>query len=166
MSHTPEPWSVSPLVTHIHVGSVALCRLFDEEGENYENHEANARRIVACVNALENVSTEWLEQNKSIVVLGSPIADRFREIEKQRDELLAALGGVINSIRMELLVRNNYELKYLPIYADQPDPTYIVKWVWEVRDQYGASVAEAHEWLYQAIDNAEVATIASVRGAA
>lgn len=90
----------------------------------------------------------------------------LKRVVDQRDELLAALGSVIDCRRMEFLARNKYELKYLPIYADQPDPTYIVKWVWEVRDQHGASVAEAHEWLYQAIDKAEVAAIASVKGGA
>lgn len=53
--------------------------------------EEVARRIVACCNALKNVSTEWLEAQSGIVCLGSPIKDRFLEIEQQRDELLAAL---------------------------------------------------------------------------
>ena len=56
--------------------------------------ESNARRIVACVNALENVSTEWLEAQNGIVCLGSPIKDRFLELEKQRDELLAFVERV------------------------------------------------------------------------
>lgn len=50
-----------------------------------------ARRLTACYRAMANVSTEWLEENQSIVVLGAPIADRFKEIERQRDELLTAL---------------------------------------------------------------------------
>lgn len=49
-----------------------------------------------------------------------------------------------------------YELKYLPIYADQPDPTYIVNWVWEVRDSQGSAVTQAHKWMYSAIDEAMV----------
>ncbi len=55
--------------------------------------EANARRIVACVNACAGVPTEWLENEKSPVFLGAPIGDRFRELEQQRDELVEALSA-------------------------------------------------------------------------
>lgn len=49
-----------------------------------------ARRLTACYRAMANVSTEWLEENQSIVVLGAPIADRFKDLEKQRDDLIEA----------------------------------------------------------------------------
>ena len=45
---------------------------------------ANARRIVACVNALEHISTEDLESGRM-----QNLAVRLADAEKQRDELLA-----------------------------------------------------------------------------
>lgn len=83
---------------------------------------------------------------------------------EQRVAEVTALNPILEILdpaRRLFIIANRLELKYLPIYADQPDPTYITKWVWEVRDQFGASVCEAHEWLYQAIDNAEKAISAN-----
>lgn len=101
MSHVNEPWKV------VNRGDEE-CSDIDAKGPegwggdvtlatNIGN--ANARRIVACVNALKNVSTEWLEAQNGIVCLGSPIKDRFLELEKQRNELLAALARTRNMIR-------------------------------------------------------------------
>ena len=86
--HTPGPWVDDG---YAHIGAVndqlnggyliALC-----EGPD---RAANARRIVACVNACAGIPTESLEQlsqNGSLKVLARNI-----ELEKQRDELLAAL---------------------------------------------------------------------------
>ena len=57
--------------------------------------EANARRLVACWNACEGLTTEHLE---NIDMLGETLAGRFadfhaseRELMDTRDELLAAL---------------------------------------------------------------------------
>lgn len=47
---------------------------------------ANARRIVACVNALQHVSTEQLETGELLSV-----SQRMVDAERQRDALLAAL---------------------------------------------------------------------------
>jgi hypothetical protein len=114
MEHTKEPWSVSveifdnegqPETAIQALNCAATVAVALDFGRNNPGmREANARRIVVCVNALANVSTEWLEENKLIVVLGAPIAERFREAEeeiarltKQRDELvdknLAWLNG-------------------------------------------------------------------------
>lgn len=50
----------------------------------------NARRIAAVLNARAGVSTEWLEQNAgSIALLGEPISNHFRELEQQREQLVA-----------------------------------------------------------------------------
>lgn len=46
--------------------------------------EANSRRIVACVNACEGISTKNLEDNKPIIEL----ANDYNAVLKQRDELL------------------------------------------------------------------------------
>lgn len=47
---------------------------------------ANARRIVACVNALQHVSTEQLETGELL-----NLSQRLADAERQRDQLLAAL---------------------------------------------------------------------------
>ena len=161
--HTPEPWQASENL----VFSIAKdCIKVLDEVEN----EATARRIVACVNACEDI----LDYELSLGCVAR-LSEQLRTVTKQRDELLSALHNIralnpmleiLDERRRLFVISNNFELKYLPIYADQPDPTYIVKWVWEVRNQHGSSVAEAHEWLYQAIDNAELAAIASVKGGA
>jgi hypothetical protein len=47
----------------------------------------DARRLVACWNACEGISTENLEDNSSVKVL----AERYNKALRQRDELLEAL---------------------------------------------------------------------------
>ena len=52
--------------------------------------EENSRRLAACWNACEGISTENLEDNKPIIEL----ANDYNAALKQRDELLAALVAV------------------------------------------------------------------------
>ena len=85
--HTPGPWVDDG---YAHIGAVndqlnggyfiALC-----EGPD---RVANARRIVACVNACAGIPSEMLEAMPSGPVSLLPM---YARIEKQRDELLAAL---------------------------------------------------------------------------
>ena len=51
------------------------------------NLEANARRIVACVNACEGVSTKHLENNLPIRELVTRYNEALREIEAMKDEI-------------------------------------------------------------------------------
>lgn len=89
--HTPEPWSIdseeSPLdyemdywVTSDDLDRVCLAVTY-----------ANARRIVACVNACDGISTECLETR-----LVDPFTS-VRGLTEQRDELLAALKEYIEA---------------------------------------------------------------------
>lgn len=98
--HTPEPWES-------HKTSVYFPNLmggFDISG--CPSPEANARRIVACVNACAGISTELLEQHGITDVLAPSesskdlaeasallIQSNARQLRltAQRDELLAAL---------------------------------------------------------------------------
>ena len=110
MSHTPEPWHV---FNHSWSDTSVLADGFDhaiccldinhatEESQekDAELMEANARRIVACVNWCKGNSTEGMER---AVEIGRPYAverddayGRELEITKQRDELLAALEKVL-----------------------------------------------------------------------
>jgi len=110
--HTPEPWGVDFNNTykgkpHYMVGvpgerlCVALTGIVGAGDD--EESKANARRIVACVNALEGVATDRLETanisgsgfwGKCIHdadVKYSELAIQNKELTAQRDELLAAL---------------------------------------------------------------------------
>ena len=87
--HTPEPWE---LYGHaIHKDGECLAYL---NGCSFEN----ARRIVACVNACEGISTERLEENSVDPVAGvfgrmaARAEKETRTLTAQRDELLAALA--------------------------------------------------------------------------
>jgi hypothetical protein len=77
------------------VNSVVIFGDRNEEtgvrGKDRNNSIANARRIVACVNALDGVSTEHLEQ------YGLPdFAQKISDLAQQRDELLHALKEVLS----------------------------------------------------------------------
>ena len=65
---------------------VHIAPRFKSGERDKEQEEDNARRIVACVNALEHISTEDLESGR-MQNLGVRLADS----EKQRDELIRAI---------------------------------------------------------------------------
>ena len=97
-NHTPEPWRVGRPFTVVSDTPVPEMGGSDAV-EYYGGHligesiiEANARRIVACVNACEGMRNDELEGGLLIGVMQSKI-DR---LECQRDELLAALQGMID----------------------------------------------------------------------
>lgn len=101
--HTKEPWRFRE--TLVYLASEGGFDLRDAP-----KAEANARRIVACVNACAGMPTDVLEDKsilkasaeilqqrddllffKQTVINSSPLLDRCLSAEKQRDELLAAL---------------------------------------------------------------------------
>lgn len=102
--HTKEPWFVfnlSDVFTNGRHGrendghQIADCSVDfssdDDPGLSYAEAKANARRIVACVNALQGVSTEHLEK------YGLPdFAEKISALQQQRDQLLAALKFYAN----------------------------------------------------------------------
>lgn len=109
MSHTKEPWRLGKL-THPRdyetvretVGPHDVVVDTDDgvyvlASCNYnfpQDALANARRIVACVNACAGISTENLEDNIPV----KELARRYNETIRQRDELLAAAEVIeINS---------------------------------------------------------------------
>lgn len=95
MKHAPEPWSVSALGNGIHAGDISICQFYNRSGTDFPNFEANSRRIVACVNACEGLSTERLEKflgaaaNKSVIRLTTDNLDlkaRIAELEQKLDD--------------------------------------------------------------------------------
>ncbi len=101
--HTPGPWDVerAPQNESYDRAYIIECnpllyspqqgrRIAIVHGRSMENAEANARRIVACVNACEGISTEVLE-GTTAEKLG-PHLTGIRptlDLMRQRDELLA-----------------------------------------------------------------------------
>ena len=98
MSHTPEPWAVSdsPYGAIISTASRELrqswCVSTEDTGRNYSDEiaVANARRIVACVNACAGIETTVLEKENVVSYHKKARAERntYREL---CGELLEAL---------------------------------------------------------------------------
>lgn len=106
--HTPGIWVVQQtangprivaLGTHITTGTIVTG--------TEPNAKANARRIVACVNACHELHTAYLENGGLAADLQGERRGlyRLREVTKQRDELLALLqrglrSGTFDDLRM------------------------------------------------------------------
>jgi GTP:adenosylcobinamide-phosphate guanylyltransferase len=93
--HTQEPWIAEQVDQVIEICNeetlftVAKIHTFGEK----ERAEANARRIVACVNALAGATDEQIEQLQKSGLVGTlnDYAEAARIATSQRDELLAAV---------------------------------------------------------------------------
>jgi hypothetical protein len=108
--HTPEPWrlgSPSTVVADSAEGITLNGATGPENVEYYGGNlicesvsNANASRIVACVNACKNVSNEWLQENAVYALIEDKERIERREanhialLETQRDELLNAIKAV------------------------------------------------------------------------
>lgn len=113
-AHTPEPWSTKPSFKN---KELTCIQARDEHGAydiavcdpDYQNEfpvdtgRANARRIVACVNALVGVPTEVLEANP---VIRLPELS-YKDVTAQRDALLAALVYLVNAHEHPMAVSPN-----------------------------------------------------------
>lgn len=87
MEHTKEPWHSG--CRQIEDGNgVLIASLSGWKGD--AESKANARRIVACVNACAELPQDALDGGWT--ALG--MSRHARNVEKQRDELLAVLEGV------------------------------------------------------------------------
>ena len=99
--HTPGPWAVNftkfSEVRAENGAVIARCLRLT----SLTNLEANARRIVACVNACEGVSTKHLENNLPIRELVTRYNEVLREIEALKAER-AGLVDDINALKDEI----------------------------------------------------------------
>lgn len=99
--HTPGPWAVNYTkfseVRAENGAVIARCLKLT----SLTNLEANALRIVACVNACEGVRTEHLENNLPIVELVGRHSEALREIEALKAER-AGLVDDINALKDEI----------------------------------------------------------------
>ncbi len=97
--HTAGPWEVVDSMTvrgPFRMGDdsapgIQICSL--PGFMSHDERMANARRIVACVNACEGISAEVLQAMPFSAAVAEE-SRRYREAVAQRDELLAALEDI------------------------------------------------------------------------
>lgn len=90
-NHTPEPWSknaISPTVYDSDGIAILRCEGRTLIAEN----EANASRIVACVNACAGIPQKWLIEHGPYAMDKWQVCLQLDAITTQRDELLDLLG--------------------------------------------------------------------------
>jgi len=107
MEHTKEPWRTASRITPR--TEMYAQEIFDTDGETIAalswypvkknnhttatNREANARRIVACVNACARIPIEAIEEAAQMPDGFSTLAAVYA---KQRDEVIEALESVLS----------------------------------------------------------------------
>lgn len=107
-THTPEPWAIETLGSTLRIVNAGGDDLFIiGDCHNPENY-ANARRIVACVNALVGYETEALERvaveqlHQNLIEQRDELAAVLREMLKHRDEVGCADYPAITRARLAL----------------------------------------------------------------
>lgn len=101
--HTKEPWRTdapSGFPGDVMAGKEMIARTTITD---QSNAKANARRIVACVNACDGIPTDELERK------GLPLY-MHETLTEQRDELLAAGADDIRAAGWAVAVHNDYRL--------------------------------------------------------
>lgn len=125
--HTPGPWGVEKTRKDVYIGplrpdgkisyivcAVEWCEDFKDSAK--VQHIEDARRIVACVNALQGIGTETLE--RYVAGGGKIMIHRFVDLEKERDALAAKLA-VVTAQWDELLATLNRFAAYPITRADE-----------------------------------------------
>lgn len=103
MSHTPEPWHIAEEAFDNDDFKETVIRALDDRAavavtlefgaNNPGMREANARRIVACVNACASIPDDMVSHVVSFGLQGhNKVSDELVAMKAQRDELLAVLG--------------------------------------------------------------------------
>ena len=102
--HTPEPWATTQSIAYASIrdasGNLIADTCFSSCNGDVELGEANARRIVACVNACEGIPTDDLEDTKLLPMLDSyGVAIQQRDdLQAQVDELLKAANHLLSNV--------------------------------------------------------------------
>jgi len=104
--HTKEPWHTGKGMLQLNIYDVDSHGVATALQHRIEA-EANARRIVACVNACAGISNEQLEDGKLDVFLQ---ALHIRELEAQNKELREAATAYKNRV---IVTENAHEIDEL-----------------------------------------------------
>jgi len=91
-THTPEPWRARYSIVYFK-GNVGGFDLRD-----CPSPEANARRIVACVNACAGISNEHLELTTVAQMVAAAVTQRDK-LERERNALYEALKATKTEIK-------------------------------------------------------------------
>lgn len=89
--HTPGPWRYCPANNGHMIAGAKPGYLAEVRDCGSGDVHANARRIVACVNACEGLDTYLLENSGDIASAATAQAKYIQKIERQRDQLLEAI---------------------------------------------------------------------------
>lgn len=163
MSHAKEPWYVvgapwgdgtwinAGTPDPHHEGFVADCEDINGDIEN-DQSAANARRIVACVNACAGITTELLEQGLGLGAILNSEAIEYAEMEKQRDELQINLDAALAKLSSMTIDRDSWE--------DQADAR-VKDWL-EMKEQRDEILSEleliyswSHNWNSEFMNDPE-----------
>ena len=98
--HTPEPWEAWLHGDDWTIEARSPASGFMADIANASFSEPDARRIVACVNALEGISTEILEMAGTGLMSEAAVA--VGKLTKERDELLEALRALYGWTKAEV----------------------------------------------------------------
>jgi hypothetical protein len=103
MKHTKEPWEVHLIDRGIMIASSQVSGYIIESriARGYDNAIANARRIVACVNACCDVESE-----KLTIGYVRELKDKLQDANK----LLSILANVYNPLIMKYSYKQSVEL--------------------------------------------------------
>ena len=101
--HSPTPW-VNDMGYISSVPENDLVTIAVQRNSGFIGMQANAARIVACVNACEGVDTEDLTHGcyQKLIEKHVEVCFAKQDLEAQRDELLAALKGVLNVVNVRI----------------------------------------------------------------
>lgn len=125
MEHTKEPWYQG--------NDWGECEIFGDDDVliadcTCENTIANARRIVACVNACEGIKTEALEKDSVIGLLKNQ-ERTMHQAEADRDKwkaMAVELGEVLKELA--ILMENTRDGDYVPdSFTTQPSIIALAK---------------------------------------
>lgn len=111
--HTSEPWKVNDqTASGIMDNSFYIC---DEYGHNlvrvyndYGNQAANARRIVAAVNACKDVATDDLISG-AVMICGSNLISYFDSLKQKREEMLTAIKVIRTWAGCPRYIKKDYD---------------------------------------------------------
>ncbi len=116
--HTKEPWTTSGSGIRMIIRGDDLMIVAVRHRVNADIHEANFRRIVACVNACAGLSTDDLEDSSMTILehMLDQYGERLTALTTQRDDLLATLKSAEQYLTTRITGTHGYgETILLPI---------------------------------------------------
>ena len=102
--YTPGPWRIDDVGVgfEIAAGNEVVAQVQQVYGDHtHKIRRGNARRIVACVNACEGISTEQLD---SWLCMSRPILQSIKELKAEADREAKQRDCLLNALREMLVI--------------------------------------------------------------